>query len=58
MRGREGVGRVQKSSEKGYRLRCVSWWLLKWVMKVGLESCGVCSYTTELNNRGAQQLSC
>lgn len=25
-------------------------------MKVGLESCGVCSYTTELNNRGAQRL--
>ena len=27
-------------------------------MKGGLESCGVCSYTTALNNRGAQHLSC
>lgn len=52
MKNREEAGGVQKSSERGYRQRCVSLRLLKQVMKVGLESCGVCSYITELNNRG------
>lgn len=55
---REEAGRVLRSSDRGYRRRRLCRWRLKWVMKVVLDSCGVCSYAAELNNRGAQHLSC